>query len=62
MSLDLTVYAAFASTMLVAVLRASTPILFASLGGLISDLAVSINVALEGVMLVSAFVGVMVSV
>ena len=44
---------------LVAVLRATTPILFAALGGLVSDLAGSINVALEGLMLVAAFFGVM---
>jgi general nucleoside transport system permease protein len=42
----------------VAVLRATTPILLAALGGLISDLAGSINVGLEGLMLIAAFFGV----
>lgn len=47
--------------LLAALLRAATPVLLAALGGLVSDLAGSINVALEGLMLVAAFVGVMVS-
>lgn len=46
----------------VAVLRATVPILLAALGGLLSELAGSINVALEGLMLIAAFVGVMVAV
>ncbi|MBC3919301.1 ABC transporter permease [Undibacterium sp. CY18W] len=62
MSFDAIALATFAATMLVAVMRASTPIVFAALGGLISDLAGSINVALEGIMLVAAFFGVIVSV
>jgi len=41
-----------------AFLRASTPILFAALGGLISDLAGVVNVGLEGLMLLAAFFGV----
>lgn len=62
MSFDAIALTTFAATMLVAVMRASTPIVFAALGGLISDLAGSINVALEGIMLVAAFFGVIVSV
>ena len=54
--------AAMGVTVLVAVLRNATPIIFAALGGLISDLAGSINVALEGLMLIAAFFGVIVSV
>lgn len=43
------------------VLRVTTPILLPALGGLISDLAGVINIALEGTMLVAAFTGVVVS-
>ncbi|TXD68009.1 hypothetical protein FUT87_26460 [Mitsuaria sp. TWR114] len=45
--------------LVVALLRATTPILFAALGALVSDLAGCVNVALEGLMLVAAFFGVM---
>lgn len=62
MSFDLAAWALLAATLLVAVLRATTPILFAALGGLVSDLAGSINVALEGLMLIAAFFGVLGSV
>lgn len=48
----------FIATIAAAVLRATTPILLAALGGLISDLAGSINVGLEGLMLIAAFFGV----
>ena len=47
--------------LLAALLRAATPILLAALGGLVSDLAGSINVALEGLLRVAAFFGVIVS-
>jgi len=43
------------------VIRVTTPILLPALGGLISDLGGVINVALEGIMLVAALVGVVVS-
>jgi len=43
------------------VLRVSTPILFATLGALISDKAGVINIALEGIMLISALAGVIFS-
>lgn len=43
------------------VLRVSTPILFAVLGALISDKAGVINIALEGIMLISALTGVIFS-
>ncbi|SFU93837.1 ABC transporter permease [Pseudoduganella namucuonensis] len=48
-----------AAAVLLAVLRAATPILFAALGGLVSELAGCVNVALEGIMLLAAFFGVM---
>ncbi|ROZ62739.1 ABC transporter permease [Ramlibacter sp. WS9] len=62
MSADFLSWGLLAATIVVAVLRAATPILFAALGGLISDLAGSINVALEGLMLIAAFFGVIASV
>ena len=43
------------------VLRVTTPILFATLGALISDKAGVINIALEGIMLISALGGVIFS-
>lgn len=44
-----------------AILRVMTPILFASIGVAFSALAGSINISLEGTMLISAFFGVIVS-
>ncbi|MBB6255179.1 ABC transporter permease [Nitrospirillum iridis] len=61
MNLDLVATGTAAAVVAAATLRAATPILFASLGGLISELAGCINVALEGVMLVAAFAGVITS-
>lgn len=51
----------FSAAFLGAILRVTTPILFPSLGALISDKAGVINIGLEGIMLSSAFTGVMVS-
>ncbi|HMC15332.1 MAG TPA: ABC transporter permease [Albitalea sp.] len=62
MNHDLLAIATMGAIVLVAVLRATTPILFAALGGLIADLAGSTNVALEGIMLIAAFAGVVASV
>jgi general nucleoside transport system permease protein len=61
MSLDVVLSGIFSSLFLASVLRISTPLILPALGGLISDLAGSINIALEGIMLVAAFVGVVVS-
>jgi len=44
-----------------AIIRITTPIIFAALGALISDLAGTINIALEGIMLQAAFWGVFMS-
>jgi simple sugar transport system permease protein len=49
------------ASFIASVLRISTPIILPALGGLISDLAGVINIALDGGMLVSAFTGVVVS-
>lgn len=43
---------------LAAVLRASTPLIFATIGGLLTELCGVINIALEGLMLTAAFFGV----
>lgn len=51
----------FTTTFGYAVLRVTTPILFAALGALISDKAGVINIALEGMMLTAALVGVIFS-
>ena len=57
MSADLIAWGTLFAALLAAILRASAPIVLAALGGLVSDLAGSINVALEGIMLVAAFLG-----
>lgn len=62
MSIDFVAVLTLVATLAVAVLRAVAPILLAALGGLISDLAGTINVALEGLMLIAAFFGVIASV
>jgi len=61
MSAELIAWGTFFGTLLAAVLRASAPVILPALGGLVSDLAGSINIALEGIMLVAAFFGVVAS-
>jgi general nucleoside transport system permease protein len=51
----------FSAAFLASVLRISTPLILPALGGLITDLSGAINIALEGIMLTSAFTGVIVS-
>lgn len=51
----------FSTTFFVTVVRTSTPLLMATLGGLISDLSGALNVALEGMMLSAALTAVIVS-
>lgn len=61
MTLDFVVIGTVIATIIVAILRASAPIILAAMGGLISELAGAVNVALEGIMLIGAFFGVVVS-
>ncbi len=51
----------FSTGFLFSVLRVATPIIFPALGVAISTLSGSTNIALEGIMLISAFTGVIVS-
>ena len=51
----------FSAAFLAAILRVTTPILLPSLGALISEKAGVLNIGLEGMMLSSAFTGVVVS-
>jgi ABC-type uncharacterized transport system permease subunit len=51
----------FSAQFVYAIFRVMTPLLFPALGVAISDLAGSVNIALEGIMLVSACAGVLVS-
>ncbi len=48
-------------TFIASVIRITTPILLPALGGLLTDLGGSVNVALEGMMLIAAFTGPLVS-
>ncbi|TGQ05452.1 ABC transporter permease [Mesorhizobium sp. M2E.F.Ca.ET.219.01.1.1] len=52
----------FSAAFFLTVIRTSTPLLLATLGGLIADLSGALNVALEGIMLVSCLTAVVVSV
>lgn len=51
----------FSAAFLASMLRVTTPILLPSLGALLSDRAGVINIGMEGIMLASAFTGVIVS-
>lgn len=59
--MNLIVETILSAAFVAAVIRTTTPILFASLGGLLSDLVGSLNVALEGMMLSAALAAVVVS-
>ncbi len=61
MSLEVVLRGIFSAAFLASVLRISTPLILPALGGLISDLSGAVNISLEGIMLVSAFTGVVVS-
>jgi len=61
MSFETVLGSIFSAAFIASILRISTPIILAALGGLLSELAGVINIALEGIMLSAAFAGVMVS-
>lgn len=52
----------FSATFFVTIIRTTTPLLLATLGGLIADLSGALNVALEGQMLIGSLTAVIVSV
>jgi len=51
----------FSSLFIASIIRIGTPLIFASAGGLVTELAGAANIALEGIMLAAAFTGVIVS-
>lgn len=61
MSLELVIHSIFSTLFLASVIRISTPIIFPAMGGLVATVAGVPNMALEGIMNVGAFTGVMVS-
>lgn len=61
MSLETVVRSIFSPLFLASVIRISTPIIFPAMGGLIATVAGVPNMALEGIMNVGAFTGVIVS-
>jgi len=61
MKFDLVLKGIFSAMFLASIMRISTPLILPALGGLITELAGAINIALEGIMLTSAFTGVVVS-
>jgi simple sugar transport system permease protein len=58
---DTVIQSIFSAAFLASILRVATPILLPSLGALLSDRAGVINIGLEGIMLSSAFTGVIFS-
>lgn len=54
-------HAIFTFAFVASIVRITTPVLLPALGGLLTDLAGSINIALEGMMLLAAFTGPLVS-
>lgn len=61
MPIEVVLRGIFSALFVASVIRISTPLILPALGGLISDLAGVINIALEGIMLAAAFTGVVVS-
>ncbi|HHT85620.1 MAG TPA: ABC transporter permease [Firmicutes bacterium] len=53
--------AIFSASFAASILRVTTPILFAALGAVVADLSGVVNIALEGMMLISALTGVIAS-
>jgi simple sugar transport system permease protein len=61
MSFETVLASIFSAAFIATILRVSTPLILAAMGGLLSELAGVINIALEGIMLIAAFFGVAVS-
>lgn len=61
MSFETIISGIFSSLFLASIIRISTPLIFASAGGLITELTGVANIAMEGIMLASAFTGVLIS-
>ncbi len=61
MSIDVVLRSILSAAFLASVLRISTPLILPALGGLLTDLSGAVNIALEGIMLVGAFTGVIIS-
>lgn len=60
MSLEVVLRSIFTAAFIATIIRVSTPLILPALGGLLSELAGVINIALEGIMLAAAFFGVVV--
>lgn len=60
MSFETVLMSIFSAAFVATVIRISTPLILPALGGLLSELAGVINIALEGIMLGAAFAGVVV--
>lgn len=60
MSLEVVLASIFTAAFLATIIRVSTPLILPALGGLLSEQAGVMNIALEGTMLVAAFTGVIV--
>ncbi len=58
MSFETVLASIFSAAFIATIIRASTPLILAAMGGLLSELAGVINIALEGIMLSAAFFGV----
>lgn len=58
MSFETVLASIFSAAFIATILRTSTPLILAAMGGLISELGGVINIALEGIMLSAAFFGV----
>lgn len=61
MNYELVLSGIFSSLFLASIIRIGTPLIFASAGGLVTELTGAPNIALEGIMLAAAFTGVIVS-
>jgi general nucleoside transport system permease protein len=61
MSLEVVLSSIFTAAFVATIIRVATPLILPALGGLVSELAGVLNIALEGIMLAAAFTGVVVS-